>query len=76
MAFGIPSLLLKQLYTLGSLENADTGVRFSVKNRLSDATLKGVQRVMFDGKQVPLRQLPWIWETAKRFRPRRWPIIL
>ena len=54
MAFGIPSLLLKQLYTFGSLENIDAGVRFSIKNRLSDATVVGLQRVVIDGEQIPL----------------------
>ena len=35
----IPSMLLKRLYTYGSLENTPDGVTFSVKNRLSDAKL-------------------------------------
>jgi len=73
MAFGIPSLLLKQLYTFGSLENADTGVRFSVKNRLSDATLKGVQRVMLDGKQVPLEAITLDLGDGETFSPTALP---
>ena len=52
MAIGVPSLLLKQLYTFGSLQNTGSGVRFSVKNRLSDATLTGIQKVRLDGKDV------------------------
>jgi len=35
----VPSLLLKQLYTFGSLSNTPDGVKFSLKNRLQDATL-------------------------------------
>ncbi|MGZ6029184.1 MAG: hypothetical protein ACXWK5_07175 [Myxococcaceae bacterium] len=35
----IPQLLLRQLYTAGSLTNAAGGARFSLKNRLSDVTL-------------------------------------
>ncbi len=39
MAFPIPSMMLKQLYTFGSLKNTPDGVKFSLKNRLSDATM-------------------------------------
>ena len=41
----IPSLLLKKLYTLGSLKNTSEGVAFSIKNRLSDAELVGLRTV-------------------------------
>jgi hydroxymethylglutaryl-CoA reductase (NADPH) len=54
MLLSIPSLLLKQLYTFGSLKNSDQGVRFSIKNRLSDATITGLESVSFDGKIVPV----------------------
>jgi hydroxymethylglutaryl-CoA reductase (NADPH) len=50
----IPSLLLKQLYTFGSLQNNEHRVTFSVKNRLSDATLTAVSRVKLDGRDIPL----------------------
>lgn len=50
----IPSLLLKQLYTFGSLENIDGGVRFSLKNRLSDATLTNIEHIKLSGKDVEL----------------------
>ena len=50
----IPSLILKQLYTFGSLENAPGGVRFGIKNRLSDATVTGIRRIEIDGQAVPL----------------------
>src|SRR4030095_1303646 len=54
----IPGLILKQMYTLGSLENVEDGVRFSLKNRLSDATLTRLGEVRIDGRAVPLSQLP------------------
>lgn len=54
MAFPIPSMLLKQLYTFDSLKNFDGGVLFSLKNRLSDGTVTGVHYVRFDGEEVPL----------------------
>ncbi len=50
----IPALLLKQLYTSGSLENVDGGFRFSLKNRLSDATLTGMTQLKVDGADIPL----------------------
>ncbi len=49
----IPSLLLKQLYTFGSLTNVEGGVKFSIKNRLSDAIFTGIQSVKFNGTEVP-----------------------
>ena len=50
----IPSLILKQLYTMGSLENVPRGVRFGLKNRLSDATVTAVSAITIDGSKVPL----------------------
>lgn len=54
MALGIPSLLLRQLYTNGSLENIDGGVVFTVKNRLTDTKILALHAVKFDGEAVPL----------------------
>ncbi|PQJ36105.1 hydroxymethylglutaryl-CoA reductase [Salinibacter sp. 10B] len=49
----VPSALLKQLYTFGSLENTDQGVEFALKNRLKDATLTELIDVTIDGTSVP-----------------------
>jgi len=49
----IPSLVLKQLYTFGSLKNVEGGVKFSLKNRLSDATLTAVHGLKIDGVAAP-----------------------
>ena len=57
MALAIPSMLLKQLYTFGSLRNENGSVKFSVKNRLSDATLTGLESLKFDGQEVPLENI-------------------
>ena len=56
MAF-VPSLLLKQLYTFSSLQNTPNGVCFSVKNRLSDATLISLSGLSINGKKVPLEKV-------------------
>ena len=53
----IPSLILKQLYTLGSLENTDDGVRFGLKNRLSDAILTEILAISIDDRAVPLNDV-------------------
>jgi hydroxymethylglutaryl-CoA reductase (NADPH) len=50
----IPSLVLKQLYTHGSLENTADGVVFGLKNRLSDAVVTGINEVKVDKAAVPL----------------------
>jgi hydroxymethylglutaryl-CoA reductase (NADPH) len=53
----VPSLLLKQLYTFGSLKNSDDGVQFSIKNRLSDATVTGLKGIRINGQEVPLQNV-------------------
>jgi len=53
----IPGLILKQMYTLGSLENVPGGVRFSLKNRLSNATVTRISEVRIDDRPVPLGKL-------------------
>jgi hydroxymethylglutaryl-CoA reductase (NADPH) len=53
----IPSLILKQLYTMGSLENVPDGIRFGLKNRLSDATLTGITGISVDREPVPMDQV-------------------
>lgn len=50
----IPSLVLKQLHTFGSLKNTSNGVRFDLKNRLSDATISGVHSVTIAGHEYPI----------------------
>ncbi len=50
----IPSLLLRQLYTFGSLKNIERGVQFSIKNRLSDAQFTGLVSVKIDEREIPL----------------------
>ncbi|HLF56515.1 MAG TPA: hydroxymethylglutaryl-CoA reductase [Thermoanaerobaculia bacterium] len=54
MFFKVPSLLLKQLYTFGSLQNSEGGVRFSLKNRLGDVTVTGVRAVAVGGVAADL----------------------
>jgi hydroxymethylglutaryl-CoA reductase (NADPH) len=60
----VPRLLLKQLYTFGSLKNTDDGVRFSIKNRLSDATVTGLRSVTVAGRQVPLSDVKIVYDSG------------
>lgn len=53
----IPSLVLKQLYTFGSLKNIDSGVKFTMKNRLADAKLTRIRNIIIDGKDLPLKDI-------------------
>lgn len=50
----IPSLLLKQLYTFGSLQNTPAGVKLSLKNRLSDATFTQLLGLKINHTEIPL----------------------
>ncbi|MEJ2582416.1 MAG: hydroxymethylglutaryl-CoA reductase [Acidobacteriota bacterium] len=56
----IPSLVLKQLYTHGSLENTPEGVVFGLKNRLSDAVVTAIEEVAIDGASVPLDSMQFM----------------
>ncbi len=53
----IPNLILRQLYTFGSLGQTPDGSRFALKNRLSDATLTGVSRVAIDDVEADLSRV-------------------
>jgi len=51
--FPIPSMLLRQLYTLGSLKNIDGGIQFAIKNRLTDVEFSGINFIKINGTEVP-----------------------
>ncbi len=53
----IPSLLLKNLYTNGSLKNTEHGVAFSLKNRLTDAKLQRILGVKINGNAIDLANI-------------------
>lgn len=54
MSVTIPTLILKQLYTFGSLENIEGGIKFSLKNRLSDTRVLAIKSVAINGREMPL----------------------
>jgi hydroxymethylglutaryl-CoA reductase (NADPH) len=51
----IPKVLLKRLYTEGSLKNTDAGAQFALKNRLSDVEVVGLGTVAIDGRPAAIR---------------------
>ena len=54
MAFlPIPSMLLRQLYTHNSLKNTETGIKFSIKNRLTDVKFSELKSVKINGHEIP-----------------------
>jgi hydroxymethylglutaryl-CoA reductase (NADPH) len=65
----VPSLLLRQLYTFGSLQNTAGGIQFSIKNRLSDARFTGISKVKIDGKDIPLDSIEMDFGTGLSLRP-------
>lgn len=65
----IPSLLLKKLYTLGSLKNTGEGVAFSIKNRLSDAELIGLRTLNIDGYDIPMQAVTLSMADGRTLRP-------
>lgn len=65
----IPSLLLKQLYTFGSLKNTHEGVAFSLKNRLSDAAITGVSQVIISGTEASDDRIQLALKDGRRLSP-------
>jgi hydroxymethylglutaryl-CoA reductase (NADPH) len=65
----VPSLILRQLFTNGSLRNVPEGVQFSITNRLSDASLVAVTRVAFNGQAVPADAVRLLGDGAAPLAP-------
>jgi hydroxymethylglutaryl-CoA reductase (NADPH) len=63
----IPSLLLKRLYTFGSLQNGNGGVQFSLKNRLSDTSITGISSLEIDDKKIPLDAIQMDIDEGEKF---------
>jgi hydroxymethylglutaryl-CoA reductase (NADPH) len=72
----IPQLLLRQLYTFGSLTNTTDGACFCLKNRLSDVTLTRILRVRigtleFQPKELQVEMGDGHWRAAAEVTPER-----
>ena len=53
----VPSILLKQLYTHGSLTKTNDGLSFMLKNRLKDATISELRWISLDGEKIPSEKI-------------------
>lgn len=65
----IPSMLLKQLYTRGSLQNTLEGVKFSIKNRLKDAKFNELISIKINGKPIDLSKVKLEFEKGQVLSP-------
>ncbi len=55
--FSIPSMLLRQLYTLGSLKNVENGVQFAIKNRLTDVEFTELKSIRINQQEVSIENI-------------------
>ncbi|MCA1803181.1 MAG: hydroxymethylglutaryl-CoA reductase [Rhodothermaceae bacterium] len=67
----IPSLILRQLYNYGSLKNTEYGVQFSLKNRLSEATLVGIYDITLNGSEIPADKVTLRFGNGLALQPRQ-----
>lgn len=65
----IPSMLLRQLYTFGSLKNVKQGVQFSIKNRLSDAEFVGLTSIKINRQEVTRDKLALTLDDGTILKP-------
>jgi hydroxymethylglutaryl-CoA reductase (NADPH) len=63
--FSIPSMLLRQFYTLGSLKNIENGVQFSIKNRLTDVTFTEITTIKVNGVEISRDKLSFDFGDGK-----------
>jgi hydroxymethylglutaryl-CoA reductase (NADPH) len=66
MAF-IPSAVLKKLYNRSSLNNVDGKVCFSVKNRLTPASLNGIRRLSLNGQSIRVEKVAVSISSGEEF---------
>ena len=69
MALTIPSMILKRLYTFGSLENTADGYQFNVKNRLSDAELTELIEIKIDKQTIDNSKITLSLGDGRSYKP-------
>lgn len=62
----IPRMMLKQLYTIGSLKNITQGISFVMKNRLKDAHLSGITQLKINGNEVVLADISFSFDDGSK----------
>ncbi len=67
----IPQMLLRQLYTNGSLQNLEDGVQFSLKNRLADSKIKRCDKLLIDGEEVDMDKVSLVFDSGREIPARK-----
>ncbi|WP_255195959.1 hydroxymethylglutaryl-CoA reductase [Halorarius litoreus] len=67
LSLDIPDRILQRLYTYGSLRDIEGGAQFEIKNRLQDAKVTGVSRVVVDGERIALDDVRLVTPDEKVF---------
>ncbi len=63
----ISPIILKKIYSSGSLMNCDDGVGFRIKNQIRDAMLTGVHRIAINGTEISLNDI-FVGKNGSRLR--------
>ena len=63
----IPHSILKKLYNRASLKNTSAGVSFSIRNRLSPASLERIEKVVLDGQSIALNKVSLKFTTGTTY---------
>ncbi len=50
----ISSLILKKIYSIGSLKNVEDGVSFNIKNPMKNALITNISNITINGLEIPL----------------------
>lgn len=65
----VPRLLLRKLYTAASLANTPDGVEFSLKNRLSDASITSFDAPTLDALEIPASRVRLRLDDGRELDP-------
>ncbi|MCK9262569.1 MAG: hydroxymethylglutaryl-CoA reductase [Desulfomonilia bacterium] len=63
----ISPIILKKIYSSGSLKNCCEGVGFCIKNQIRDAMLTGVSRIVINGTEIPPHDV-FVGKNGSRLR--------
>jgi len=63
----VPDSMLKQLYTIGSLKETNSGLRFSLKNRIRSAHFNQISQLSINKQKVDKAQIMLALNSGKLF---------
>jgi hydroxymethylglutaryl-CoA reductase (NADPH) len=62
-------MILRQLYSRGSMENMADGISFEVKNRLTDVQLTEIRNITVNGRKIPDNDLTLTMDDGRVLSP-------